>query len=383
MLLGLLSLLIRHTAASDEAIVTETRHYSALDGLRGIAAVAVVVFHSRIFFGTFRPDSAYLAVDFFFVLSGFVLAHAYDAQLGMKLSPGKFFQKRIIRLLPLYYAGCAVTIVTAAAAMLVLHDTSHWTVKTLLISVPFAVLMVPAQVNACLFPLNVPSWSLFYELLANGIYGTRIWHGRRLIWIVPAIAAIGLLVEAITCGSVDQGAEWGTPAWSTLAWGTLRVAYSFPVGLLIYRYRHVIRMPRVPVVVLAFLLAALLWVDLPGVWRIIFDLLFVLLISPAIVVVGCYSAPRSARDVALCSFLGAISYPIYALHQPVMSLINGLNGLILHGPVKPEWQPWIGLLVLAALVAVAATADKVDLRVRRALIRRCQTSPAGSPEVAV
>lgn len=84
------------------------QHFEILDGLRGIAAVAVVIFH---FMEFAVPDysksfiaHAYLAVDFFFCLSGFVIAYAYDNKV-QKLGALQFLKLRLIRLHPLVIIG--------------------------------------------------------------------------------------------------------------------------------------------------------------------------------------------------------------------------------------------------------------------------------------
>jgi peptidoglycan/LPS O-acetylase OafA/YrhL len=369
---------MERTAISDGTIIVQTHHYSTLDGLRGVAAIAVVGYHAKVFLG-FRPESAYLAVDLFFVLSGFVLAHAYDKELGNKLSWVAFFRKRVIRLFPLYLAGSAIAAAAAAVAVFVAHDAHQWTANTLLIAVLMGIVMMPSFVGANIFPLNDPSWSLFFEFLANGAYGARIWQGYWLVWAVPAVAAVGLLAEVTVCGSLDRGALWGSPWWTTLVWGGFRVAYSFPVGLLLYRYRAAIRLPPLPVAMLAFILAALLSANPSGISRPIFDLTFVLIVSPMIVVLGCYSKPTSTRQATVCAFLGSISYPIYALHQPIENIANGAVRRLVHGPIRPEWQPWIGIALVAVFIVVAAVADRADLFVRRNWLTRAplnRASPA-------
>ncbi|HTZ70262.1 MAG TPA: acyltransferase [Acetobacteraceae bacterium] len=362
--------------SSAGAAIVGTRHYGTLDGLRGVAAIAVVGYHIDDFLG-FRPESAYLAVDLFFVLSGFVLAHAYDRELGSRLSAASFFQKRVIRLFPLYLAGSAITAAAAAVAVFVSHDAHRWTANELLIAVLAASIMMPSFVNANIFPLNTPSWSLFFEFLANVAYGGRLWQGRCLVWAVPAGAAIGLLAEVTACGSVDRGAIWGDPWWTTFVWGGARVAYSFPVGLLLYRYHTAIRLPPLPVAILAFVLAALLCASPSGTSRAIFDLTFVLIVSPVIVVLGCQSEPSSRRQAALCAFLGSISYPIYALHQPITNIASGAVRRLAHGPIKPGWQPWIGIVLIAVLIMVAAVADRADRHIRRNWLTRQALPGAG------
>jgi peptidoglycan/LPS O-acetylase OafA/YrhL len=342
------------------------RQFHTLDGLRGIAATAVVAFHAKDFFGPFRPQSAYLAVDFFFVLSGFVLAYAYDDRLGSRMSASAFFRRRVIRLFPLYLVGSALAAGAAGMAVFVVHDAAQWSVGRWVIAVLLAAAMLPSPVTVNLFPLNIPSWSLFFELVANGVYGTRVWQGRRIVWIVVLLAAVGVLLEAIVTGTTNNGAEWGDLWWSPLVWGACRVGYSFPLGLLLYRHRAALRFPRCSPVLLALILIAVLCCDPAGSYRIPFDLAFVLVVSPALVMIGAQTEPAMAWQTAACAFLGAISYPIYALHNPILMVLNGVYRRILRGPIGPIWQPWIGIALLAALVVVAALAGRADQRLRYA-----------------
>jgi peptidoglycan/LPS O-acetylase OafA/YrhL len=98
--------------------------------------------------------------------------------------------------------------------------------------------------------------------------------------------------------------------------------------------------------------------------RVAFDSAFALFVSPAIVLVASNNEPSSPGQARICGQLGAISYPIYALHWSFLSVISGATRRVLHGPVRPEWQPWSGMLVLAGLVAVAVVANKADISFR-------------------
>jgi peptidoglycan/LPS O-acetylase OafA/YrhL len=138
--------------------------------LARIAAVAVVASHAPDVVAAWRPASAFLAVDFFFALSGFVIAHAYDERLGGRLSGFEFCRRRIIRLFPMYF----VTSALAAIAVFVLHDANQWTIGTLITCVALAAVMLPSRFTPLLFPLNDASWSLFFEFVDNGVYATRV-----------------------------------------------------------------------------------------------------------------------------------------------------------------------------------------------------------------
>lgn len=300
--------------------VVHATHYATLDGLRGVAAVTVVAFHAPDVVAGCRPESACLAVDVFFVLNGFVIAHAYDARLGHELTGRDFLRRRVVRFFPLYLIASALGTMAAAAGVVVLHDAHQWTARSLLIRAMLAVLMLPSPVTPLLFPLNDASWSLFFEFVANGIYATQMLRRGPLVTFVSTLAAIGLAVLVTSYGAVDQGAQWDDPG-GTPCLGGVRVKYSCTVGLLIYRHRAVLHAPRVLVIALLLILAGALWLDPPMGWRAAFDLIFVLVLSPVIVADGSKSAPQSRTMVRTRGFLGSISYPIYMLHRTLMNIV--------------------------------------------------------------
>ena len=346
-----------------------TRHYLALDGLRGVAALGVVAFHLSFVLGSLKPASAYLAVDFFFVLSGFVVAHAYDNVLGSRFGWWAFCAKRIVRLYPIYAAGMALAATAALVAVFVLHDADYWTARSLLIAILCAAVMLPSPLPGHVFPLNAAAWSLFFELVANIVYGSKILQRGVWIWLVAALAALGLVAEVWVTGSIDNGATWLHPRWLTLLFGGFRVAYSFPVGLLLYRHRDRLRVPSLDVFTLGGVLTALLWVAPTGVLRPIFDTVFVLVLSPLLVVIGSRCRVRAPRPAALCRLLGSISYPIYALHLPLIEVLVGISRRLAL-PLRLAWLPLTSLLALSFLVSVALAADRLDRIVRRGLAQR-------------
>ncbi len=96
---------------SAAAFADTKQHYEILDGLRGVAAVTVVCFHLFEAFATSHIDQrinhGYLAVDFFFILSGFVVGYAYDDR-WQRMSAWEFLKRRFIRLHPLVVLGALI-----------------------------------------------------------------------------------------------------------------------------------------------------------------------------------------------------------------------------------------------------------------------------------
>lgn len=270
-----------------------TRHrYAALDGLRGIAALGVVLYHAGA--GLHLPwlvPRGYLAVDFFFVLSGFVLARAYGERLADRRMSGlSFLKKRYARLWPVACAGTVLGIVLS------------WPSATRAPSVAIAGLfMLPNVWRADLvaYPFNPPHWSLWYELVGNYVYGVL---ARRLTtmllggWIV--VSAAVLAAHVWLAGNADE-------VWLA------RGAYSLAVGVALSR----VRAARVNIgaPLLSLLLAATL--ALGGPSRI--DLVLILVVFPAIVWLGSATVVRE-RLATMCGWAGVASYPLYAWHMPIL-----------------------------------------------------------------
>ena len=330
------------------------RRFLALDGMRGIAALAVLVIHM----GGLPAQvvrGGYLAVDFFFCLSGFVLAHAYgEGSLGL----GAFLRLRAIRLYPLYLVG----LVFGIASAVFLGVPARLLAGTVALSLfflptPFAVAGVPDQ-GGSLYPLDPPAWSLFFEIVANVVW----FAARRWITGATSILVIALCGALFTAAVLAYGVSSGA-YWQNIWGGFARVFYSFLLGVLVYRlWRASAWRPRIPtwlpVVGLLALLAA-------PVNRQIFDPPAVMLAMPVLVFLGACAAPVGRASATLQQALGDASYAIYALHYPVIVLVDrAVSGLPLAHRSLITTPATIVIVVGGALWL-----DKVyDLRVRRWLL---------------
>ncbi|TXN04312.1 acyltransferase family protein [Methylobacterium sp. WL103] len=185
--------------------------FALLDGLRGVAAILVVVRHAPNLFGL-QPGAVetHLAVDLFFVLSGFVLAHAYAARVRDGLPARAFLRIRVIRLYPLYALGLALTVAVALLSFAV-GQGPGFSPSAMALSTLCSALMLPtppavSTLPAAIFPLNFPSWSIFFELIANMafFYGLSALSARRLAAFV-ALAFAGLCAVALQAGDLDVG----------------------------------------------------------------------------------------------------------------------------------------------------------------------------------
>jgi len=326
-----------HSMARATMAAGAERNFHTLDAMRGVAALGVVCFHLRP--GWF--PSAYLAVDLFFVLSGFVLSHAYDRRFAGGLSWSRFFVQRLIRLWPLYTLGVALSIVVQL----------YQPTVPLLPAAPLQLAMLPAPGSASglLYPLNVPGWSLFFELLINVAWGIgwRFLQGWRL-GIVIGLFALVLFLTIAVHGSADIGSFW-----KTALEGVPRVAFSFLVGVGISRWRPRAT-PRQSLALAFALLAgvgACLLVGLHGEGRTTYDMLFILAASPLLVLAASFIEPPSIM-LRIFRSLGLISYPIYAIHDPLLPAFNAAATRLRVSPAIEHIAFLSCVVPLALLLAV-------------------------------
>lgn len=295
-----------------------------LDGIRGVAALFIVHRHAEMLFGK-STASSYLAVDLFFALSGFVLAHAYGARLREgKISPGFFMKARLARLYPLY----ALALVLMAAYFICLYvlglptpiDDLHRPINPgeLAFALVTGLLFLPAPftltLNGALFLVS-PAWSLFNELVVNAFYarwGVRA--TRKQVIAVLVVSALVLMVAAAEFGKLHAGFRW-----HEMYAGMGRVFFSFFAGVLIYRFRN--RLPQVRPVQAALcllLVCFILAVPMSRELRPFFDLAVVFFVWPLLLFVASKTVP-GRRVGRLSVVLGTASYAVYVLHIPLLA----------------------------------------------------------------
>ena len=231
-------------------------HYELLDGLRGVAALLVVFYHifeglSFAAGGTLITviNHGYLAVDFFFILSGFVIGYAYDDRLGKSMSLGNFFKRRLIRLHPMIVMGAVLGVIFYLLQGSVQWDGTHISLSLVMLALLCAMFFIPAAPGACydirgngeMFPLNGPSWSLFFEYIGNILYGQL--PGRTAAHALPLHT--GYAAFAPLQARQNQGGL--LDLYSRIARTVLRSLYRRKRGHLPERsVRSVLHLPRVP-----------------------------------------------------------------------------------------------------------------------------------------
>ena len=295
---------------------TNKPHFEVLDGLRGVAALCVVIFHfsemviwdySKLWIG-----HGFLAVDFFFCLSGFVLGYAYDDRIGT-MGLGTFLKARLIRLHPMVIFGAVLGLLAFCANPF--GRTPGYTNGTMALLFAASILLIPygamRERGRNLFSLNAPSWSLFWEYLANLVFGLVLYRLRRGALIALTIAAALCLCWAgHRAGNLSGG-------WSARNFwdGGIRVAFSFPAGLLIYRLGW---KPPTRLGFGALSLFLLLTLAMPyarGAWTR--EAVVIILVFPLIVAIGA-GASVTPKVRRLCRISGDLSYPLYMTHYGVI-----------------------------------------------------------------
>ncbi|HEY0212322.1 MAG TPA: acyltransferase [Paenirhodobacter sp.] len=341
----------------------QTRHHAMLDGMRGYAALIVLFYHLRHFFGDRLPvANGYLAVDLFFMMSGFVLALSYEDRLRSgDLGLCAFARRRVLRLYPVYLTGLGVGLaVTVGIAAMDGGLASVWVLGPPLIS---GAVIVPELLLRGVdgpFPLNPPSWSLFFEFWGNLVYaGVAMRLGNRGL----AVTVLGALVIYAIASQITGTVELGV-SYAHFVPGVARFWFGFGVGVLIWRCRD--RLPQLGRMRVWVLLAALAFGALPD--SDVLRFIWIAVVLPLGVVAALDMRP-GARVTALCGHLGRLSYPLYLLHWPVMVLFTHL-AVAAWG--DGAWRSPLlgGLIVAAACGLTAVVAYGVEPRLRRMLDAR-------------
>ena len=273
-----------------------------LEALRFFAALCILLLHTRAVFGGQRVfGHGYLAVEFFLMLSGFLMAFAQEARITQ---PARFLVKRYTRLWPTMAIGgliglprlwhlsqSALAFTGTAAANLALLPV--W-------GAPFA------------FPLNIPAWTIFYELVANALHVFVLRHVKTwALWLgiaalVPLMAWIGM-----HWGNFDVGAK---P--ENLLPGLPRIMLAYLIGMALGRWwgaappipvPSLLAIPAMPAI-----LAAAWYLKLDTSWH--FDMVFTLLACPLMIAGGL----RLTRFHRFAGLLGQLSFPLFAVQMPIL-----------------------------------------------------------------
>ena len=324
------------------AACTDTKpHYELLDGLRGVAALLVVFYHIFEGFsfaagGTLITtiNHGYLAVDFFFILSGFVISYAYDDRWKKTMTLGNFFKRRLIRLHPMIIMGAVIGSITFCIQGAVQWDGTHVATSAIMIALLAAMFFIPAAPGASydirgngeMFSLNGPSWSLFFEYIGNILYALFIRRlSNKALTIFTVLSGIGLawfaLFDLVGYGMLGVG--WtldGANFWG----GLLRMLFPFSMGMLLSRHFRPIQIRGAfwicSIILLILFCIPYIEGESPVCLNGVYEFICIAFIFPLLVWIGASGKTTDKQSTRICRFLGDISFPLYAIHYPLMYL---------------------------------------------------------------
>ena len=311
--------------------------YELLDGLRGVAALMVIWYHIFEGFATSPIDQrfnhGYLAVDFFFILSGFVIGYAYDDR-WKTMKTKDFFKRRLIRLHPMVVLGAVLGSITFCIQGCEKWDGSQVSISMVMLAMLMGIFLIPVapgagpevRGNGEMYPLNGPSWSLFFEYIGNILYALFIRKlSTKALTVLVVLAGIGLASFAIFnfSGYGHLGVGWSMADYNLIG-GFLRLLFSFSIGLLMTR---VFKPLQVRGAFWICSLAIIVLLSMPYIggsefpWMNgIYDSVCAIIIFPLLVYLGASGKTTDKKSSKICEFLGNISYPLYIVHYPFMYL---------------------------------------------------------------
>ncbi|MDD2961964.1 MAG: acyltransferase [Muribaculaceae bacterium] len=319
----------------------EKPQYVLLNGLRGVAALFVILYHLGEAFATSPLDQfcnhGYLAVDFFFVLSGFVIGYAYDDR-WKKMGVTTFFKRRLIRLHPMIIVACIIGVVSYLIQGSVKWDGTSVAFSTVMIAFVLNLFLIPSLPTTStdirgygeMFPLNGPSWSLFFEYIANILYAIFL---RRLptkvLAVFVALTGGVLCWYALTKAGYGHIGEGWSLAGNQFYGGMLRVTFSYSAGLLISRIIKPMRWAKGAFIISSLGIGIIVFMPHLGgesaTWiNAIYDTACVVVFFPAILYFAASAKHIGSLMTKFCSFLGNLSYPLYLIHYPSMYLFYSL-----------------------------------------------------------
>lgn len=334
-----------------------TQRFDTLDAMRGLAALAVMLDHFTQHNGGLHlfPSSP-LAVDLFFCLSGFVIAHAYQRRVAAGLSLRGFMRLRLIRLWPAWLMGCAIGLPVLLAKIITgQSDLSPvGFVAAALLNLAFlpylgwhSTVVFASHDQGDIFPINDPGWSLFFEFVANAVFFLLVARGRFKLLIPVVLSALLFLVAVKVFGE--------SPGWNihNFLGGFPRVAFGFLSGALLYQLRD--RLSFLPNLNILWLLAALAGLMLVPHFQLHTYYWFgvSLLAVPLLVALGARCAlPPASRSQRWARLAGALSYPLYCLHFPLVMLLS------LFYAQAPFWAQMVFATLSVGLAALALRLEK-------------------------
>ena len=368
--------------------------YEILDGLRGVAAVLVVLFHLLETYSNGQAtqiiNHGYLAVDFFFVLSGFVIGYAYDDRWD-KMTTWGFFKRRLVRLQPMVIMGTAVGacfyLFGQGYGFPLIGNVSGWKV---LLAFVMGCLMIPCgagmdirgwgEINS----FNGPNWSLTWEYVGNILYALVFRRlpkiGLAILAAAAAFCTLDLCLDWNVFGLLTEGhaghrytviGGWSLTAEQVYI-GLTRLFYPFIIGLLISRIGKFINVKN-GFWWCSLILAVLFSIPCVGgadnILNGVYNATCILVLMPLVVMMGAGSQIKGEKSAKVCNFLGEISYPLYITHYPLMYMQMNWAWSHPDAPAYAHVMVCIGCFLLSIGIAYACL-KLYDIPVRKWLTEK-------------
>jgi peptidoglycan/LPS O-acetylase OafA/YrhL len=341
--------------------------FEALHGLRGIAAFCVVIRHTRDVTGIDFVPGGFLAVDLFFLLSGFVICHAYENKLRGTMSFSTFAKMRLIRLYPLYILGLVLGSLYEIAKFAKFGQHAQlFTLPQLVSQFAAGLFFLPAPPTLVhiaasqqlLFPMNGPAWSLFFELMINFIYAALIYQFSRR----GLAAAIALSLALLIWSMVASGTPDGGSTWSTFLVGIPRVSFSFLLGVYLRRYHtdHVPTGKSSPgrLALLGLLLVAIAVVFPADPTQAIWASLAIIIAGFPLMLLAAARIELDGIPRLLSHQAGEASYAIYVIHLPLLLWTYPVFRVLFHAQNYPlAFALGYGVAITMLGIALAPTYD--------------------------
>ncbi|MBL7827502.1 MAG: acyltransferase [Saprospiraceae bacterium] len=360
------------------------KHLLVLDALRGVASIVVILMHTVEVYcgGDYHKmfiNHGYLAVDFFFMLSGYVMAHAYDDRWD-RMTMLDFCKRRLIRLHPLIILGMtfgALFFYFQESSLLFpkIADTSIWQLLLIML-IGYTLIPVPPSMDIRgwneMHPLNGPAWSLFFEYVANVLHVLILRKLPNLILaILVFLAAVALFNAAVYGQAGDIIGGWSLEP-EQLKLGFTRLLYPYMAGMLLRRVVKVADGKNTFLLTSALLVFVLSYPRIGGYdhnWMNgVYDALIIIAVFPVIIYLGAIGEVRGVTAQKVCTFLGDISYPLYITHFPLIYLYSAW---VVNNNLSIGQGIWAGIpVVLGSIVLAYLSLKFFDIPVRKWLAAR-------------
>jgi peptidoglycan/LPS O-acetylase OafA/YrhL len=355
--------------------MTQSSRYEVLDGMRGVAAILVMLFHYNIQYGYRIFYNVFTAVDFFFILSGFVILHSYGAKMNHHMSSREFIIRRIARLFPMSALGVLLGLPTLLT-MAYLGQTNYANFEIVAVAIG-NMFFIPAmnskwfildgtQISGQIFPTNGPLWSIFFELVISFAFIFLYRLRNSSIAKICAISFLLVVTFSIWNGHVvgnrmfDFDSGWNS---SNFMGGIPRVVFGFTCGMLIYRvtkdsvknsiYKRLNALQSLPPMAIYSLLMIIL--IFPFYIKGLYSLVEIGIFAPLLVLLGSRSTSTSSTMTKFSESLGLMSFPIYCFHYPILTSLKSIA--IMNEICDPQSTALQYIAIVATLIISYGTLE--------------------------